>query len=162
DGGRVLIVDDDEAVRRLLRFELEAHEIETLEASNGREAVELARAEKPGAILLDVLMPEVDGWATLRELKALPETRSIPVVVLSVVETRAFGFALGAFDYLIKPLERSALFEVLSRAGVVASRGYVLIVDDDADVRQLLEKELVAAGYRARGAPGGAEALELI
>ena len=158
----VLVVDDDEAVRRLLKFELEARGIQTIEAASGREGIDLARAQKPGAILLDVLMPQMDGWETLRELKTIPETRSIPVVVLSVVENRAFGFALGAFDYLVKPLVRSALFEVLSRAGVLASRGYVLIVDDQEDVRSLLEKELVAAGYRARGASGGAEALEQI
>jgi signal transduction histidine kinase/DNA-binding response OmpR family regulator len=158
----VLVVDDDEAVRRLLKVELEARGISTIEAASGREALERARSEKPGAILLDVLMPQTDGWETLRELKAMPETRSIPVVVLSVVEDRAFGFALGAFDYLVKPLSRSALFEVLSRAGVIASRGYVLIVDDQPDLRSLLEKELVAAGYRARSVPGGAEALEQI
>jgi CheY-like chemotaxis protein len=113
-------------------------------------------------VLLDVLMPQMDGWEALRELKANPETRSIPVIVLSVVENRAYGFALGAFDYLVKPIERSMLFDVLSRAGVLASRGYVLVVDDQADVRSLLERELVAAGYRVRAASGGAEALAQI
>ena len=74
--------------------------------------------------------------------------------MISVVENRAFGISLGAFDYLVKPVDRAALFLTLSRAGVLASRGHVLVVDDDADVRALFEHELVAAGYRVRTAEG--------
>ena len=107
-------------------------------------------------------MPSLDGWETLRALKQVAETRSIPVVILSVVENRAFGISLGAFEHLVKPVERPALLLALSKAGVLATRGHVLVVDDDADVRALLEQELVAAGYRARTAAGGAEALELL
>ena len=158
----VLVVDDDESVRRLLAFELAPYGLKILEARDGREAIELARSEKPDVILLDVLMPGLDGWQTLRALKESPETRSIPVVMISVVENRAFGISLGAFDYLVKPVDRAALFLTLSRAGVLASRGHVLVVDDDADVRALFEHELVAAGYRVRTAEGGARALELL
>ncbi|MFN2386501.1 MAG: response regulator [Thermoanaerobaculia bacterium] len=155
----VLIVDDDESIRKLLRFELEPYGIRVLESENGARGVELARAEKPDAILLDVLMPGLDGWQTLRELKDSPETRSIPVLLLSVVEDRAFGFSLGAFDYLLKPLNRADLFETLERAGVLASRGYVLLVDDDPDLRTLLSQELAGVGYRVRTAAGGEAAL---
>ena len=105
----VLIVDDDEGVRKLLAFELSPYGLKILEAADGREGIEIARSEKPDAILLDVLMPGLDGWQTLRALKELPETRAIPVVVLSVVENRAFGISLGAFDYLVKPVDRSSL-----------------------------------------------------
>jgi CheY-like chemotaxis protein len=104
-------------------------------------------------------MPGVDGWATLRALKERPETRNIPVVILSVVENRAFGLSLGAFDYLVKPLEIPRLIDTLSRAGVLASRGHLLVVDDDPDVRALLSQGLVSAGYRVQSAEGGAEAL---
>lgn len=161
DGGErtVLIVDDDEGIRKLLRFELEPYGIRILESENGQSGLELARREKPDAILLDVLMPGLDGWQTLRTLKESPETRSIPVTMLSVVEDRAVGFSLGAFDYLLKPLNRSDLFESLERAGVIASRGHVLIVDDDADLRTLLSQELAGAGYRVRTADGGEAAI---
>ena len=159
-GGRtVLVVDDDEGIRRLLSVELEPHGVRVIEARDGDEGVRVARAERPDAILLDVLMPNLNGWQTLRTLKESPETRNIPVVVLSVVENRTFGFSLGAFDYLVKPLSRSDLFHVLSRAGVLASRGHILVVDDEADDRDLLAQELVAAGYRTRAVAGGAEAL---
>ncbi len=158
-GRSVLIVDDDEGVRRLFAYELEPLGVRILEAGDGRTAVEMATAERPDAILLDVLMPRVDGWETLRLLKQRPETRNIPVVILSVVDNRAFGLSLGAFDYLVKPVETSALFDSLSRAGVLATRGHLLVVDDDADVRNLLAQELVSRrlpgaerGGRSRGA----------
>lgn len=158
-GRSVLIVDDDEGVRRLFAYELESLGVRILEAGDGRTAVEIATAERPDAILLDVLMPGVDGWETLRLLKQRPETRNIPVVILSVVDDRAFGLSLGAFDYLLKPVEVSALVDSLSRAGVLATRGHLLVVDDDPDVRTLLAQGLVSAGYRVQSVEGGAEAL---
>ncbi len=157
----VLIVDDDEGVREFLAFELKTYGLRILQAADGRKGLEAARTERPDAILLDVLMPNLDGWETLRTLKQLAETRSIPVVILSVVENRAFGISLGAVEHLVKPVERPALLLALSKAGVLATKGHVLVVDDDPDVRALLEQELVSAGYRARTAAGGAEALEL-
>jgi CheY-like chemotaxis protein len=107
-------------------------------------------------------MPNLDGWQTLRALKESPETRSIPVVILSVVENRELGISLGAVEHLVKPVDRPALLLALSKAGVLATKGHILVVDDDADVRSLLEQELVAAGYRVRTAAGGAQALELL
>jgi len=156
----VLIVDDDEGVRRLLAYELQPIGVHIFEAEDGATALEIASAETPDAILLDILMPGLDGWATLRSLKERPETRNIPVIILSVVENRAFGLSLGAFDYLVKPVDVSRLLETLSRAGVLASRGHLLVVDDDPDVRELLTQGLVSAGYRVQSVEGGAEALE--
>jgi signal transduction histidine kinase/DNA-binding response OmpR family regulator len=158
----VLIVDDDEGVRELLALELQPHGLKILQAPDGKQGLEIARAEKPDAILLDVLMPNLDGWQTLRALKQLEETRAIPVVILSVVENRAFGISLGAVEHLVKPVDRPALLMALSKAGVLATKGHILVVDDDADVRSLFEQELVAAGYRVRTASGGAQALELL
>jgi signal transduction histidine kinase/CheY-like chemotaxis protein len=158
-GRSVLVVDDDEGVRRLFAYELASLGVRILEAGDGRTAVEIATAERPDAILLDVLLPGVDGWETLRMLKGRPETRNIPVVIVSVVDNRAFGLSLGAFDYLVKPVEVSALVDSLSRAGVLATRGHLLVVDDDADVRNLLAQGLVSAGYRVQSVEGGAEAL---
>ena len=155
----VLVVDDDEGVRRLLAYELQHLGVEVLEAEDAKSALEIASAQAPDVILLDVLMPGVDGWGTLRSLKERPETRNIPVVILSVVENRAFGLSLGAFDYLVKPVDISRLVDTLSRAGVLASQGHLLVVDDDPDVRALLSQGLVSAGYRVQSVEGGAEAL---
>jgi len=158
----VLVVDDDEGVRKFLAFELMPYGVTVLEAGDGAAGLSAARAGKPDAILLDVLMPRLDGWETLRALKEDPETRDIPVVILSVVENRAFGFSLGAFEYLVKPVDHPALLKILTRLKIIESDGEILVVDDEADVRALLEQELQAAGYAVRSAAGGAEALDLM
>jgi len=158
---RVLVVDDDASTRRLLRFELEPYGLQVLEASDGREALAMARDQSPDAILLDVVMPRLDGWATLRALKDSPATRSIPVIMHSVVDNRAFGFGLGAVDHLVKPVSGTALREALGRVGLGAE-ARLLVVDDDADVRELLQRELSSAGYRVETARGGAEALSTL
>jgi CheY-like chemotaxis protein len=141
---------------------LRPHGLKILQAADGQQGLAMARSGKPDAILLDVLMPNLDGWQTLRALKQLEETRAIPVVILSVVENRAFGVSLGAVEHLVKPVDRPALLIALSKAGVLRTKGHVLVVDDDADVRSLLQQELVAAGYRVRTASGGLQALELL
>jgi CheY-like chemotaxis protein len=81
---RVLVIDDDDDIRMLVRLSLQrVGGLEVIEAANGREGVELARAERPDAILLDVMMPEMDGPSAVRELRASPETAAIPVVLLT-------------------------------------------------------------------------------
>ena len=161
-GPRILVVDDDESTRRLLRFELEPYGLTVVEAADGEQALAMVRERAPDAILLDVLMPRLDGWSTLRTLKASAATRSIPVLVHSVVDNRAFGFGLGAFDHLVKPVSPTALVDAIRRAGAMTSGARILVVDDDADVRRLLEKELTSAGFQVESASNGAEALEAV
>jgi signal transduction histidine kinase/CheY-like chemotaxis protein len=157
--GTVLVVDDERDVRALLQHELEPFGLRVLEAPDGQAGVEIARRERPDAIVLDIRMPVVDGWSALSTLRKDPATSRIPVIVLSVVDERARGLALGAFDFVQKPLDRDVLVAVLRRAGVLPGDGLVLVVDDEEDVRVLLARELAMAGYRARFAAGGAEAL---
>jgi signal transduction histidine kinase/DNA-binding response OmpR family regulator len=162
---RVLIVDDDESVRRLLRYELEPYGLQVLEAADGTQALSMARDQKPDAIILDVVMPRVDGWSTLRALKSGESTRDIPVLVHSVVDNRPFGFALGAFEHLVKPVSGTAIVDALRRAGLVRGGPVgpeILVADDDPDIRRLLERELSSAGFQVRTARDGAEALEAL
>ena len=161
-GRRVLVVDDDESTRRLLRFELEPYGLEVIEAPDGARALAIARAQRIDAIILDVVMPRMDGWSTLRALKDAEATRDIPVLVYSVVENRAFGFALGAFEHLVKPVSGQAIVDALRRAGLLGGGADVLVADDDPDIRTLLERELASAGFRVRTARDGAEALDAL
>ena len=126
----------------------------------GRAPSRSPASRRPDAIILDVVMPRLDGWSTLRALKAAEATRHIPVLVHSVVDNRAFGFALGAFEHLVKPVSGQAIVEALRRAGLFGGGAEVLVADDDPDIRKLLEKELATAGFRVRTARDGAEALE--
>jgi len=113
--GSVLIIDDDPESLELTERMLRKEGWETLVARNASEALDLARSALPSLILLDVLMPDMDGWELLRALKADPSVAARPVVMLSVVDNLERGVALGAADHLTKPLDRERLMSVLNR-----------------------------------------------
>jgi DNA-binding response OmpR family regulator len=104
----VLVIDDERAIRLLCRVNLAASGMEVLEAADGREGIELARRERPDLVLLDVMMPEVDGWTVARELAGSEETRDIPVVFLTAraeAADKRLGEQLGGVGYLVKPFD---------------------------------------------------------
>jgi PAS domain S-box-containing protein len=107
--GTVLVIDDDPAARELLQRYLNKEGIRAVVAANGHEGLRLARQIRPSLITLDVLMPGMDGWDVLTALKADPGTAGIPVIMLTIVEDRALGDALGAADYMTKPIDRDRL-----------------------------------------------------
>ena len=111
------------------------------------------------AILLDVLLPGIDGWEVLRRLKADARLRDIPVVIVTVVDERDVGLALGAVDYLVKPIDRDALLASLGRLTLttkVQSRSVrILVVDDEPATLDMLEQTLGEAGFEVTRATGG-------
>ena len=116
---RVLVIDDEEPIRLLCRVNLEAEGMTVLEASDGAGGLELARAASPDVILLDVMMPGLDGWSVAEELLDDPITEDIPIVFLTAraeVRDRARGLDLGGVDYVTKPfnpLELAPLVQAL-------------------------------------------------
>ncbi len=143
DGAKlVLVVDDDPAARDLLRRYLGrgGYRVET--AANGEDALRLARELSPDAITLDVLMPQMDGWAVLSALKEDPALESIPVSMLSIVDDRRIGFSLGASEFLTKPIDRDKLLEVLARLCANVTEPRILVVEDDEPTRQLIHRTL--------------------
>lgn len=118
-GGRtVLLVDDDRASLDLMTAYLSATPVQALRAHDGLEALALARTASPVAVVLDIRLPRMDGWEVLTRLKADPATRSIPVVVVSIVDERQRGLRLGASAYLLKPVRREDLLEALGVPGL--------------------------------------------
>ncbi len=115
DAPTVLVIDDDPAARDLLQKILVREGFRVVTVSDGAMALAAARAERPAAITLDVMMPGMDGWAVLTALKSDPALSDIPVVMVTVLEDRQLGFALGAADHLTKPVERARLVEALKR-----------------------------------------------
>ena len=116
-------------------------------ARNGEEGLELARALQPSAILLDIMLPRLDGWEVLSLLKADPRTAGIPVVIVSMLDERGRGFALGAADYLVKPVTRDHVAAALSRCATTAPET-VLALSDDPSVLELLDSVASHGGYR--------------
>ncbi len=158
----VLIVDDDPAARDLISRILAPQGVRVVTAAGGRQAMELARERRPDVITLDVVMPEMDGWAVLGELKADPELADIPVVVVSITEERNLGHALGAAEYLTKPIDSKRLAAVLEKYGGDGPGRAALVVDDDPRIRQMLRRGLERAGWSVMEAENGRVALSRV
>ncbi|MGQ9866634.1 MAG: response regulator [Pseudanabaenaceae cyanobacterium] len=155
---RILAIDDDPAVREIVQRFLRQQGFTVLLAANGQDGLKLARQCRPQAILLDVMMPEMDGWQVLSALKTNPETAEIPVIILSMVAEQNQAFQLGAHEYLVKPLERSQLLQILGR--ITTGAATLLVVEDDASSCEWICRLLQEAGYRVRTATNGLAALE--
>jgi PAS domain S-box-containing protein len=159
---RVLVIDDEETVRDLMRRFLTREGIEAVTAKNGVEGLALARELKPSLITLDVLMPELDGWSVLEALKADPLLADIPVVMLTILDEKSKGYALGADEYLTKPIDRERLRAVLARYRGAPVPLRALVVEDDAEVRGWLSRTLAAEGWSVVEAENGRAALDLL
>lgn len=156
----ILIIDDELVVRELIQRLVEKEGFQTVAVGSGEEGLECARQMKPFAITLDVLMPGMDGWAVLTKLKADPELAEIPVIIISIMDEKNLGYSLGASDYLIKPVEPAQLARVLEKNRSRLVSGPVLVVDDDADTREMLRRMLEKLNTNIVEAENGVVALE--
>jgi signal transduction histidine kinase/CheY-like chemotaxis protein len=155
---RVLIVDDEEDARLAVAQIVREEGYHVLIAPNATVGMEMARAHQPDVILLDVIMPERDGWSMLKELKADPVLCETPVVLATIVADRDMGLAFGAVEHLVKPIDPEKLIATLN--GIAAGREKeVLIVDDDAATRNLFRRILTRQGWTVREAADGKAAL---
>jgi CheY-like chemotaxis protein len=157
--GTVLVIDDDAQARDLIRRFLTAEGFAVVEAAGGEAGLALARMQRPDAITLDVLMPGMDGWAVLSALKADSDLADVPVIMLTMLNDRNLGFALGASEYVSKPIEREYLRQLL-RKYRRDGQCDVLIVEDDAGTRELLRRLLESEGWTVAMAENGRIALE--
>ncbi|MCO5724936.1 ATP-binding protein [Robiginitalea marina] len=145
----ILVVDDDTPIRSLLRQELSEAGYQVKEAANGKAALDMVRIHKPDLIILDVMMPEINGFDVAAVLKNDPATMDIPIIILSIVQDRERGFRIGVDRYLTKPIDTEKLFhevDELLEQGVSKKR--VLVVDEDASAVKSLSEVLKARGYK--------------
>ncbi len=154
----ILVVDDDPTVREVVGRYLEREGFTFAEADGGREGLRLARELSPAAITLDITMPDLDGWTVLAAIKGDPELADIPVILLTIIDEKNRGFALGASEYLVKPVDRDKLIRVLRQLSTPAG-GSVLVVDDDEISRAGLRNALQQAGWQVAEADNGQIAL---
>ena len=160
---RVLVVEDDANAYDLIASALGSAGYLSIRARHGEEALRLARESNPAAVTLDLVLPGVDGWEVLKRLKGDAVTREIPVVIISMVDNRDLGLALGAEDYFVKPVDRDRLLqrvdEILQRSGNGSAKARLLVIDDDAAVHKLLDDLLGEHGYTIDNAYSGEDGL---
>src|SRR5436190_111910 len=150
----ILVVDDDATVRGLVERHLQRAGFAVVTAASGHEGLRLVRELRPAAVTLDIMMPDLDGWTVLAAIKGDPDLASIPVVLMSIVDQKNRGYALGAADYLVKPVDRTKLVETLtSICGATAGRA--LLVDDDELVRRSVRQALEPLGWKVIEAENG-------
>ncbi|HUX33796.1 MAG TPA: response regulator, partial [Gemmatimonadaceae bacterium] len=163
DGPLVLVVEDDAKSGELLSHYLHAAGYRVARAANGVEALDRARALTPDAITLDILLPDRHGHEVLALLKSQPETRNIPVIVVSITESHELGLSLGAADWLMKPARRedflAAVRRAATRADGDARAGTVLVIDDEPAAIEFLSDVLAHQGFHVVSALGGREGM---
>ena len=158
----VLVIDDEPVACEMFTRMLAREGVPCRAALDGESGVQLARELRPDLILLDVLMPSVDGWAVLSQLKSDPELADIPVIMVSVTENQAMGVALGASDFLVKPVDREQLVKALDRHMQRSGERTILVVEDDATTRSMLRRTLERQGWSVAEAGNGTEGLERV
>jgi CheY-like chemotaxis protein/anti-sigma regulatory factor (Ser/Thr protein kinase) len=164
-GPAILLIEDDDRSAELLCIYLEGAGFSVARARDGDEGIERARQLRPSAIVLDLLLPGVSGWDVLARAKADPGLSAVPIVIVSMLDERGRGYALGAADYLVKPVQRDDLLAALRpltrTAAPAGPPATVLAVDDDPLALELLETVLGGEGYVVLRAGGGEEALDI-
>jgi len=158
--GTVLVIDDDASARDLVTRFLQKQGLDVIGAADGAAGLKAAHDRRPNVITLDVVMPGLDGWAVLTALKGDPVTAEIPVVMLSVVDEKNLAFALGASEYLTKPIDRDRLAMVLRKYERAGAPRRVLVVEDDSLTRSVLRRVMESEGWEVVEAEHGRAALE--
>ena len=156
----VLVIDDDPMQRDLMQRYLRKEGFTVCAASGGAQGLRLARQLLPAAITLDVMMPDMDGWSVLSELKADTVLSEIPVIMLTMVDDPERGFTLGASEYITKPVNRRRLSQILKKYTCPKPPCPVLVIDDEASSRSLMRAMLEKEGWVVTEAGNGIEALE--
>jgi CheY-like chemotaxis protein len=156
----ILVIDDDPTVHDLMGRFLTPEGFHVVTASGGEEGLRLARELQPCVIILDVMMPGMDGWTVLLTLQDDPAVADIPVIMVTIVDNQNRGYMLGAADYMTKPIDRARLTAMLQKYRSQDPAGQVLVVEDDPATREGLARLLEIEGWSVLQAENGRVALE--
>jgi CheY-like chemotaxis protein len=153
----ILIIDDDATVRDVVGRFLKREGFSVAKADGGKEGLRLARELRPAAVTLDIMMPDLDGWTVLAAIKGDPDLADLPVILMTIVDEKNRGFAFGATEYLVKPVDRQKLVDVLHALCGSAGRPLLMVDDDDFGRRQM-RAALEEQGWMVTEASDGRDA----
>lgn len=156
----IAVIEDDPAAIEIIATYLQPEGYAVYSVRDSRIALDEVRRLQPAAIILDILMPHKDGWAVLSDLKSTPDLCHIPVICYTIVDDVRLGLSLGASAYLVKPIEADVLCSTVKR--FVGQRSYILVIDDDEDMRDIIPHYLSQSNYEVATAAHGKEGLEQI
>mgnify|MGYP000409518611 CR=1 FL=1 len=162
DRQTVLVIDDEPFALDLIQRFLIKEGYHVVTSSSGREGIRITQKLQPMAVILDVMMPELNGWEVLSILKNDPTVRDIPIIMLTILDEVNKGFALGASEYIIKPLEQEHLLQVLDKHHQISKGSKIMVVEDDAPTRELIVRTLHKEGYETCEAMNGQIALQVL
>jgi signal transduction histidine kinase/CheY-like chemotaxis protein len=169
-GPTVVVIEDDPRSAELVELHLRAAGLRAVGASTGEQGLELVRSAQPVAVVLDIHLPGMNGWEVLTALKSDPATAGVPVVVVSVEPERGRGFALGATEYLVKPVSGDQLLAAVTRVlpqrrtddVADGNRLSVVVVDDDPLALKLVRSTLEPLGWEVHTCAGGQQAADVV
>ena len=160
---KILVIDHDEISREMISQYLKEQGLDVIEAKSGQEGVDLAKAIKPGIIILEVAINHgMTGWDIIALLKRSPETKDSIIIVISILDEQNKGYALGAVDYLVKPINKKELIDTISKYKRKAGLSKILIVDDESDTRLYFRRILEKNDWTVNEAENGKVAMESI
>jgi len=161
---KILIVDDEKDIREIIKIALSDVGFEVIEAGDGKTAIEMAKTQNPDLITMDIIMPKMDGFEAAKIIKDDPQTKHIPVIILSVMAQDKDKYIQGIADYISKPFKTDELVikikQAIEKLGVATQLKNILIVDDDPDVIDIISLSLKDRDFIITGAANGVEALE--
>jgi|GEM_PF-3374991 len=160
-GAIVLVVDDDPAAREIVATYLSQDHYTVYGLEDGRKVLDEVQRLQPGAVILDLMMPHKDGWSVLREMKADPQTWSVPIILYSIAEEQKLGFCLGVNAYLTKPIVEAELRRTVTQ--LVGRNGMILVIEDDPNAREVVRCQLEEVeGYQVHLVNDGLAGLEQV
>jgi len=160
--GTVLIIEDDASIRELISRYLEKEDYHVVRAKDGMEGLDLAKIHHPDVITLDLILPNIDGWHVLSALKTDSELKDIPVIIITITDDKERGYALGAAEFITKPIDREQLSKVVNKYCIDQPSRTVLIIDDDRITGDLMQSMLQKEGWDIAVALNGNAALEMV
>ena len=162
DGKKILVIDDDIIFLDLINTRLLKEGYIVYTANSGEKGLKKAKQIIPDIIILDIVMPDIDGWTVYKKLKSTPLLAEIPVVIITIGDYQKMAQDFGVVDFLSKPIDWKTLSKIIEKYTPRADRRHILVVDDDATTRIILRKMLVKDGWKVEEAEDGKDALQCI